>query len=193
MQESSGNGQHKRLVKLAVEEFFRKLRGKGSVHSPGTEDAGAESAPRSQVVVSEPIYGEPKLGTIPRSLQKCFICGEMPISGVLMPTSVVLYFCERHLSSGRALADSAWEAQKEKERLKELYELWQAWRQRLLDKLVSSVERELAEEFPSLYCENCGDPTMNVLTTEDGSEVVICPDCAISLGYKSREDRSDSE
>ena len=188
MQESSGNGQHKRLVKLAVEEFFRKLKGKGRVHSVGiTSTSGAG---RGQVEVSEPIYSAPGVATLPRSLQKCFICGETPISGVLMPTSVVLYFCDKHISSGRSLAESAWEAHKEKERIKELYEVWQAWRQRLLEKLISAGEVEEVEDSTFQYCENCGVPTRNgnILRTEDGLEVIICSECAKSLGRKSKKD-----
>ncbi|OPX22019.1 MAG: hypothetical protein B1H03_05450 [Planctomycetales bacterium 4484_113] len=52
--------------------------------------------------------------------ERCFVCGNEAVSGVLLPGSVVFYFCEQHLAAGQHLAESTWRRHRQKQEYGEL-------------------------------------------------------------------------
>lgn len=73
---------------------------------------------RRQSVPSSLPFEPPEQVVVPS--ERCLICGGEAAAGMLLPGSVVFYFCEYHLGPGQRLAENAWRDHREREEQEEL-------------------------------------------------------------------------
>ncbi len=174
-------------IEQALREFLKKLQSEDSrEEEPEVEES--DQAPLEElkqrdekltILPSVKAEVPTKQEKVPYFLlpeEKCFICGSKPTAGSLMPTSIVLYFCDEHLETGRELAKSAWEAEKTRQKRREIYQMWEKWRRRILQSMVASASSENEEVGDT--CENCGAPVATPIISADGTLIALCPDCA---------------
>lgn len=188
MAESQDNGSDSRDVRKAFEEFLKKLQqelaqAEGEIAHDEFVDGFAEEptpqTPSPKIPVCQPPTEEERIPYYLVPPERCFICGEMPTAGTLMPTGSVLYFCEEHLKTGKELAGAAWEAEKAKEREKEAQELKEKWRRRILQTMLATAKEEL--DGVGERCENCGANIAIPFVSADGTLLALCPDCGREL------------
>lgn len=94
---------HRERVTRATRELRSKL------HASTQALPHADSYPVPSVLTSE----RPEQVFVPSEF--CLICGSEAASGMLLPGSVVFYFCGRHLAAGQRLAENAWRRYRQKQ------------------------------------------------------------------------------
>ncbi len=164
--------KRQKLVKEAVQQLFKKLK---LTHKVPCDVK--KRLPKDVVEKAVPGRGSRRANDAGDDgvKKRCFVCGLPPSAGVLLPTSVVLYFCDEHLPAGKKLAISAWENEREKQKLRLAKELWDEWYARVLKSWIPKSD--------GFYCELCGVARASKVMGYGDSVAYLCKQCAKQVGY----------